>query len=56
MADRAAQMIEQSTGEHPRLFITGGDAELIFDSMQARGEIVPNLVLLGIAVIAEQTA
>jgi type III pantothenate kinase len=56
MADRAAQLIEQSTGEHPRLFITGGDAELIFDSMQARGEIVPDLVLQGIAVIAEQTA
>ena len=56
MADRAAQMIEQSTGEHPQLFITGGDATLVFESMQSRGTIVPDLVLQGIAVIAAQTA
>jgi len=26
MADRAAEVIEQSTGVKPKLFITGGDA------------------------------
>jgi type III pantothenate kinase len=56
MADRAAQLVEQSTGEHPQLFITGGDAALIVESMQSRGTIVPDLVLQGIAVIAAQTA
>lgn len=56
MADRAAQLVEQSTGEHPQLFITGGDAALIFESMQTCGVIVPDLVLQGIAVIAAQTA
>lgn len=52
MADRAAEIIEQSTGERPRLFITGGDAGLISGSMRAHGEIVPDLVLQGLAVIA----
>lgn len=56
MADRAAQLVEQATGEHPQLFITGGDAQLIMDSMQSRGRLVPDLVLQGIAVIAAQTA
>ncbi len=55
MADRAAQMVEQSTGEHPKLFVTGGDAALIMESMQSRGELVPDLVLQGIAVLAEPT-
>jgi type III pantothenate kinase len=55
MADRAAELIERGTGEHPQLFITGGDAELIVESMHAKGEIVPDLVLQGIAVIAAQT-
>ena len=56
MADRAAELVEQSTGEHPQLFITGGDAGLIEDSMRTKGRIVPDLVLQGIAVIAAQTA
>lgn len=55
MADRAAQLVEQSTGQHPQLFITGGDSALIVESMQARGTVVPDLVLQGIAVIAAQT-
>jgi pantothenate kinase type III len=54
MADRAAEVIEQSTGAAPRLFITGGDANLISATMRARGEIVPDLVLQGLAVIAAQ--
>jgi type III pantothenate kinase len=56
MADRAAELVEQSTGEHPQLFITGGDADLIVESMRTTGAIVPDLVLQGIAVIAAQTA
>jgi type III pantothenate kinase len=54
MADRAAEVIEQSTGTAPKLFITGGDANLISGTMQTHGEIVPDLVLQGLAVIAAQ--
>ena len=54
MADRAAEVIELSTGVKPRLFITGGDAGVITGIMRAHGEIVPDLVLRGLAVIASQ--
>lgn len=54
MADRAAEVIEQSTGAKPRLFITGGDASTITGTMRSHGEIVPDLVLRGLAVIASQ--
>ncbi len=54
MADRAAEVIEQSTGSKPKLFITGGDANMIAGTMRAHGEIVPDLVLQGLAVIAAQ--
>jgi len=55
MADRAAEIIEQSTGVKPKLFITGGDAGMITGTMRAHGEIVPDLVLQGLAVIAAQS-
>jgi type III pantothenate kinase len=54
MADRAAEVIAQSTGAAPKLFITGGDASMIAGTMRAHGEIVPDLVLQGLAVIAAQ--
>src|ERR1700682_402707 len=34
MADRAAEVIEQSTGSTPKLFITGGDASMIAGTMR----------------------
>jgi type III pantothenate kinase len=54
MADRAAEVIAQSAGATPRLFITGGDASMITGTMRTHGEIVPDLVLQGLAVIAAQ--
>ena len=54
MADRAAEIVEQSTGTVPKLFITGGDAGMITGIMRTRGENVPDLVLQGLAVIAAQ--
>ncbi|HEY1312810.1 MAG TPA: type III pantothenate kinase [Steroidobacteraceae bacterium] len=54
MADRAAEVIEQSTGTKPKLFITGGDSGMITGTMRSQGEIVPDLVLQGLAVIAAQ--
>ncbi len=55
LADRAAEIIEQSTGIKPKLFITGGDAGMITGTMRSRGQIVPDLVLQGLAVIASQS-
>ena len=55
MADRAAEVIEQSTGVKPKLFITGGDAGMITGTMRSHGEIVPDLILQGLAVIAAQS-
>jgi len=54
MADRVAEVIEQSTGAKPKLFITGGDAGMITGTMRTKGEIVPDLVLRGLAMIASQ--
>ncbi len=54
MADRAVEHVEQSTGATPKLLITGGDAGLITGIMRSRGEIVPDLVLQGLAEIAAQ--
>jgi type III pantothenate kinase len=56
MADRAAEVIEQNTGARPKLYITGGDAGIITPTMRTHGEIVPDLVLQGLAVIAAQPA
>jgi len=54
MADRAAEMIESGTGIKPKLLITGGDAGMITGTMRLQGEVVPDLVLQGLAVIAQQ--
>jgi type III pantothenate kinase len=56
MADRAAEVIEHSTGVKPKLFITGGDAGMITGTMRSHGQVVPDLVLQGLAVIASQPA
>ncbi len=55
MADRAAELIERTTGIKPKLFITGGDAGMITGTMRSHGEIVPDLILQGLAVIAAQS-
>ncbi len=54
LADRTAEVIEQSTGVKPKLFVTGGDAGMISAAMRTRGETVPDLVLQGLAVLAAQ--
>jgi type III pantothenate kinase len=55
MADRAADVVQQSTGVKPKIFITGGDAGMISGSMRSQGEIVPDLVLQGLAAVAAQS-
>jgi type III pantothenate kinase len=54
LADRSAEVIEQSTGVRPKLFITGGDAGMIVGTMRTKCEIVPDLVLQGLAVMAAE--
>jgi pantothenate kinase type III len=56
MADHAINTIVKYTGIEPALLITGGDAELISDTLRRRGEIVPDLVLQGLAAIATAPA
>lgn len=54
LADRAAEYIEQSTGTKPKLLVTGGDAGMITGIMRSRAEIVPDLVLRGLAAVAAE--
>jgi type III pantothenate kinase len=54
LADRAAEFIEQSTGSKPKLLVTGGDAGMITGIMRSRAEIVPDLVLRGLAAVAAE--
>ena len=54
MADRAVEVVGRTTGTQPRLFITGGDAEMVTDTMRSRGELVPDLVLQGLAAVARR--
>ena len=54
LADRAAELVEQSTGTKPRLFLTGGDAGMIAGAMRSHGEIIPDLVLRGLAAVAAE--
>jgi type III pantothenate kinase len=54
MADHAAEVIEQSAGVRPKLFLTGGDAAMLTGTMRVPGEVVPDLVLQGLAVIGSQ--
>jgi type III pantothenate kinase len=52
-ADRAvAELIRQTHSEHPQVYLTGGDAERIRSAMTTPAEIVPDLVLRGLAVWA----
>src|SRR6202022_2378799 len=50
-----AQLIEQSPGIKPKLFITGGDAGMITGTMRCAGQILPYLVLQELAVIAKES-
>jgi type III pantothenate kinase len=54
MTDLVADFISQHVGAKPKLFITGGDAGLITGAMRLQGEIVPDLVLRGLAAVAAQ--
>ena len=46
----------RAAGEQPQLFLTGGDAPLVVEALQASGckvRLMPHLVLSGIALACE---
>lgn len=54
-ADRAATEASRTLNATPKVLITGGDAERLTRLMQTRTEIVPDLVLRGLAILARKT-
>ena len=55
MADRVVDAIGETAGSRPRVFVTGGDAGMLSAVMRNRGEQIPDLVLQGLAAIANQS-
>ena len=56
LADRSVEEGARTLGAAPRLVLTGGDAELIKPQLRHRAEIVPDLVLAGLALVATEAA
>jgi type III pantothenate kinase len=56
MAEHALDAIVRGSGTEPALLVTGGDAELINGTLRRRGDVVPDLVLQGLAAIAATPA
>jgi type III pantothenate kinase len=56
LVDRAARVLEASTGVAPRIFIAGASAAEIAPLVARAVEIVPQLVLEGLALIAAEVA
>jgi type III pantothenate kinase len=54
-ADRAAAECAAATTGRSRTLLTGGDAERLQRHMQVRAEVVPDLVLRGLAVLARKS-
>ncbi|HUO80141.1 MAG TPA: type III pantothenate kinase [Steroidobacteraceae bacterium] len=52
LADRGYGELAALTGTAPRLLLTGGDAELLAPHLSQAAEIVPELVLTGLAIVA----
>jgi type III pantothenate kinase len=55
-ADRAIGEVKLQTRVTPKVFLTGGDAERVQKAMQTQAEHVPDLVLRGLAILAQQRA
>ncbi len=53
LTERALETLEQQLGEPPVLLLTGGAAARLQGAIRAPGREIPDLVLRGLAVIAE---
>ena len=52
VADRAVAELGARVGAPPRVLLTGGDAALLAPHLASRAEVVPDLVLTGLAIVA----
>ncbi len=52
LAERAVELVESQLGVRPALLLTGGDAAEIASAMRSPPQIVPDLVLRGLAALA----
>jgi len=52
--ERMALYLRESTGAEPRIVLSGGDASLVEERLNAQGAVVDNLVLEGLLHIARQ--
>lgn len=52
--ERCLELIQRVTDTGAKVLITGGDARLIASMMKSSSEVVPNLVLAGLALIAAE--
>ncbi|HUO96331.1 MAG TPA: type III pantothenate kinase [Steroidobacteraceae bacterium] len=52
LADRALEELARLVGVAPRLLVTGGDAALLEPYLSSPAEVVPELVLTGLAIVA----
>jgi len=53
--ERVARYLQESSGIEPRVLLSGGDAVLIEERLNAKVTVVDNLVLEGLLQIARQT-
>lgn len=54
LIDRSVATLQRAFGETPTLLLTGGASERVAPLIEARGEIVPDLVLRGLAVLSQE--
>jgi type III pantothenate kinase len=52
LADRSVEELRARVGVAPRVLLTGGDASLLEPYLQHSAEVVPDLVLTGLAIVA----
>ena len=56
LGERALDELMRHGGRTPRIVLTGGDAARLLPRLQARAELVPDLVLAGLALLAGESA
>jgi type III pantothenate kinase len=54
LADRSVDEFASRVGAAPRLLLTGGDARVLHPLLRHVAEIIPDLVLAGLAIVATQ--
>lgn len=55
LVDRAVETLQQQLGQAPALLLTGGASSRLLGAIRSPGREIPDLVLLGLAVVADQT-